>query len=254
MIKENLAKIGLNDKEITIYTVIIESVKITAQKIAQKTGINRTTVYSTLKQLQEKGFITEDQAGASRYFMTTGKTELQEVYRKEVQKIKDKKEVFTELIAEIESLPKSTSYSVPKIRFYDEIHIKDALYNQLPKWIESADTDDQKQWWGFQDVSMPEQFEEWFHHHWEIFPDDFGTRLLTNDKGHEKVISEKITDERRQIKYLPNSQQFTSTQAVLGDYVLFVITSSKPRYMIEIHDKVMAHNMREMFKLLWEKI
>lgn len=246
--------LGLSEKEVRVYVAIVESGKVTAQKISRKTDINRTTVYSILKQLLEKGFIIEDHGGSSRYFMTSGKEQLLEVYRKEVQKVRNKKEIFSELISEIESLPKSTSYSVPKIRFYDEIHLKNALYNQLPKWIESASTEEERQWWGFQDVSLPEKFKEWFDYHWEIFPDNYGNRLFTNDKGFEKELVKKFSTERRQIKYLPHSHQFTSTQAILGDYVLFVVTSSKPNYMIEIHDRVIAHNLREMFKLLWNKI
>jgi hypothetical protein len=47
--------------------------------------------------------------------------------------------------------------------------------------------------------------------------------------------------------------EFTATQAVLGDYVIYAMTDEKPFYMIEIHDRVMAHNFRQVFKLLWEK-
>jgi hypothetical protein len=41
---------------------------------------------------------------------------------------------------------------------------------------------------------------------------------------------------------------------VLGDYVFFCVTSTKPHYCVEIHDAVMAENLREMFKGVWEKI
>lgn len=42
------------------------------------------------------------------------------------------------------------------------------------------------------------------------------------------------------------------TQWVAGDYVINIITSHKPHYLVEIKDAVMAENLREMLKGMWE--
>lgn len=67
-------------------------------------------------------------------------------------------------------------------------------------------------------------------------------------------MHEKLSDDRRTVKYLDDTEhEFTATQAVLGDYVIYVMTSEKPFYMIEINDRVMAHNFRQVFKMMWNK-
>jgi len=40
----------------------------------------------------------------------------------------------------------------------------------------------------------------------------------------------------------------------VGSYVIFIMTKQRPFYLVEIHDSVIAHNSRELFKTIWEKI
>jgi hypothetical protein len=81
-----------------------------------------------------------------------------------------------------------------------------------------------------------------------------GTRLFTNKKLSEVELSKKHTSTRRQIKYWEQAKEFTATHTVIGDYVLFVVTAKRPHYMIETHDAVMAENLRQMFKGMWDEV
>lgn len=253
MLNEYLKQLGFNEKEIAVYLCVVEKGKISAAQVSKLTKINRTTIYSIAKELIKKGLITEDLGGVNRYFIPLPVNELKDLFKKEEEEIKEKKKALESLMQELESLPKSKQYSIPKIRFIDELHLKDFLYKQLPVWIESAKSGD-KNWWGFQDTSFIEAYPEWFKYHWEIFPKDFGTRLITNAKAPEKKFAKEISNEKRQVKYWDKSTDFTATHAVLGDYVLFCITSQRPYYAVEIHDAVMTENIRGMFKGVWDKI
>jgi hypothetical protein len=33
-----------------------------------------------------------------------------------------------------------------------------------------------------------------------------------------------------------------------------IVTGGTPRYLVEIHDAVLAHNMREVFKGIWKTV
>ena len=253
MIEQYLQQLGFGDKEILVYLCIVEHGKLSAAAIARITGINRTTVYSTTKELINKRLIQEDLGGANRYYTALPFEDLRELYKKEESEIASKKAAAEEAILQLQSLPKSKQYSVPKIRFIDERHMKDFLFKQLPVWIESAKKSD-RNWWGFQDASLLEEYADWIEYHWKIFPEDFGTKLLTNKKPSEKQMAKKIADERREVKYWDKTVDFSATNVVLGDYVIFVVTNQHPHYLVETHDAVMAKNLREMFKGLWEKI
>lgn len=254
MLNSYLQQLGFSDKEIAVYLCVLESGKLSAAAVSRITKINRTTVYSVSKELIKKGVIHEDLGGINRYYTALSTDELRNLYKSQEADLEQKKGVIEDVIRELNALPKSKQYSVPKIRFIDELHVNDFLFKQLPVWIESAQKHSDHNWWGFQDASLLESYKDWIEYHWKIFPEDFGTRLITNKKSAEKEMALKIANERRQVKYWDKTIDFTATHAVLGDYVLFMVTNQHPHYLVETHDAVMAQNLREMFKGLWEKI
>lgn len=253
MLHQSLQQLGFSDKQIAVYLCVLENGKLSATGISRLTGINRTTVYSVSKELLEKGLIIEDLGGANRYFSALAPEELKNLYKPQEEELKQKQAIIEQTIKELELLPKSKHYSVPKIRFIDEAQMSGFLYKQLPVWIESAKGKD-KGWWGFQDASFLEAYKEWVMHHWQVFPKDFENHLLTNKKPIEKEVAKALKDERRQVKYWDKAVTFTATHAVMGDYVLFIVTNEHPYYLVETHDAVMAENLRQMFKGIWEKI
>ncbi len=254
MLNEYLQELGFTDKEIAVYLCIQENGKLSAADVSRVSKINRTTVYSVSKELIKKGIIQEDLGGTTTYYTATPPEELRTLYKSQEQELEQKKTAIEQAILELQALPKSKQYSVPKIRFIDEPQLKDFLFKQLPIWIESAKNINEKNWWGFQDASILQEYKDWVEHHWEIFPEDFGTRLITNNKPSEKEIADAVKNKNRQVKYWDKSVDFTATHAVLGDYVLFIVTNQHPHYLVETHDAVMAKNLREMFKGFWEKI
>lgn len=254
MLEQLLKQLAFTDKEIAVYLCILEAGKLSAAAVSRITKINRTTVYSVSKELIKKGVIHEDLGGTNRYYTALPPEELRTLYKAEEKTLAEKKRSIEQLITELASVPKNKHYSVPKIRFIDERHLNDFLHKQLPIWIQSAKGKDQN-WWGFQDTSFIDSHAEWFRYHWSIFPADYGTRLFTNKKESEEKFAAHVSDsERRQVKYWKKSEDFTATHAVLGDYVLFCVTNQHPYYLVEIHDAVMAENLRQMFKGMWEEI
>ena len=254
MLEQVLKDLGFGTKEIAIYLCILEHGKLSAAAVARITKVNRTTVYSVAKELVAKGVIAEDIGGVNRYYTALPVEDLRELYIKEEQALKEKKSAIEAAIAELAAVPKGKHYSVPKIRFIDERHLDEFLHKQMSVWIQSAKGKDQN-WWGFQDKSFIYSHAEWFKYHWEIFPTDYGTRLFTNKKTSEEKFAAHVSDsDRRQVKYWKKSEDFTATHAVLGDYVLFCVTNAHPYYLVEIHDAVMAENLRQMFKGMWEEI
>lgn len=44
---------------------------------------------------------------------------------------------------------------------------------------------------------------------------------------------------------------FTATTWICGDSQIMISTRQHPFYLVEIHDKTMAHNTKEIFRKLW---
>lgn len=251
MVNDILKQLGLNDKQISVYLAVLQQGKVTPANVAAFTRINRTTVYSVAKELIEKGFISEDLGSEHRYLVARPPQELHSLVQKEEREIQKKKQLVDQAIEQLRSFTKETKYAIPKIVFISEEEVENYLYKQTPKWDESIAKYD-KLWWGFQDKTFVKYYEGWIDWYWETGSrPDSELQLLSNESAEE--IKKKKFPSRR-IKFWSKSEDFTATVWILGDYLVMIVTATRPHYLVEIHDTVLAHNMREVFKGIWEEI
>ncbi len=250
MLEKTLNQLGLGSKEIAVYKLILEYGKIAPALLSRLAKINRTTVYSVAKELKDKGLIIEDLGGKTLYYLPSREQELEKLVKVEHEKIEQKEKSIRELQEFIKNTPESKTYSIPKIRFIDEADIEDYLYDAVPKWNKSILATDPT-WWGFQDHTFVEEFKDWIIWYWKNAPKEIDLKLFSNDKDIEKRMEkEKIT--RRKIRFWKGERDFTATQWIIGSYIIMIVTTQKPYYLVEIHDSVLAHNMRTLFKQMWK--
>ena len=252
MLENLLNQLGLGEKEQIVYKLILEYGKIAPALLSRLAKINRTTVYSVANELKAKGLIIEDLGGKTLYYLPARANELQKIIDKEKEKIKTKESSIQELQEFLKTSPQSKTYSVPKIRFIDEEDLEKYLYEATSRWTENQLTNGEKTWWGFQDHTFAEQFEKWIVWFWNNAPESIDLKLFTNKSVVEENMKEKNI-KAREIKFWKGDNDFTGTQWVVGSYIILVVTAQRPYYLVEINDSVMAHNMRELFKNIWEK-
>lgn len=251
MINKLLQQLGFTEKEAEIYLALLRRGKATPASIAKETGVNRATVYSIAKALMKRGVISEDLGGKTLYLVTQPVKDLGHWIKKEKEELKKREELIASAIGELSKITTNTTYSIPKIRFVEEKDIEKHLYEMLPRWAENLSTSDNTIW-GFQDHTFVELYQKWIAHQWSVWPSDVQLKLLTNKSYIENTMRGKY--EQRRIKYWDKAGEFTSTIWVTGDYVTMLSLRERPHYLVEIHDPVMARNMRALFKGLWEKV
>ncbi len=76
--------------------------------------------------------------------------------------------------------------------------------------------------------------------------------MITNSE--DGLMFKGKNEERRQMKVWNKGNAIGVTQAVIGDYVIIANTNQKPHYLVEIHDAVIAENLRQVFKGIWEDL
>jgi predicted transcriptional regulator len=249
--EEALKELGFSDKEIRLYSLILKYKKITPSQLAKVSKINRTTVYAIVKSLIGKGLVAEDAGGKSLRLVPVPPNELKKLVRKEEREFRSREKAITQLAENLSLAQVGAEYSVPKIRFVEDADVGDYLYDNLEKWIASMLKTDPT-WWGFQDHSFAENHKEWIDWSWKHSPPQIQLKLLSNRSQVEERLKGRYA--KRQMKFWDKAQGFTGTIWLLGDYVVMVVTRDKPFYIIEIHDAVMAHNIREVFRNLWEMV
>ena len=250
MLDQILNKLGLSQKEQAIYKLILERDKISATDISLHTDINRTTVYSVVSDLIKKGLIMHDIGGKVAYYLPVRENELERVIKEEKNKIEQKEKVIRDLQEVLKTMPHSNTYSVPKIRFIDEIDMESYLYEAFPRWEKDIMKISDQTIWGYQDHTFAENYEEWIDWAMKRTDKNFKVHLLSNKSEIEVQLGEKEWSDRRIVKPYLNGF-FTVSNWVLGDYVVYIMTKNKPFYIVEIYDSVIAHNTRELFKSIW---
>ncbi len=251
MIESLLEKLGLNKKEIAVFLTVIEQGKITHTAVARITRINRTTVYSVAKELIAKGLIKEDIGGSTSYLTALPPEDLEYIISREEKALELKKRNLRELITELKPLANNAKYNAPKIHFVDERMLEDYLYEQTATWNQSALEHDST-WWGFQDKTFVKHYEAWIDWFWEkAAPQNIQLKVLSNESA-EAIKQKQFA--RRHISAWDNSEEFTATTWIAGDYVINLITSTRPHYLVDMRDPVLAQNLRTVFKKIWNTI
>lgn len=254
MVHDLLIKLGLGDKEITVYLAILQKGGLSATQIAQNTKINRTTVYSVLKELIAKGLLNEDISKTPSLFVPLPPQDLNNLIIAEEQKIRHRKNLIDQLIPELLSISQTTIYSPPKIKFVAEDNIDAHLRSQAPIWAKSVLSYDGV-FWGFQDPTFVENYQSFIDWQWENVAkfNSMKFHFISEKSEIETKMVEKKMD-RRIIRYWDKASHFTASTWAVGDFLVLVMTRERPHYLIEINDKILAHNMRELFKGLWMEI
>ncbi|MES2134803.1 MAG: helix-turn-helix domain-containing protein [Patescibacteria group bacterium] len=254
-IDELLRDFGLSSKEIQVLMAVFQAGKISPAAIAKLTKLKRPTVYVLAKELAKRGFLLEDTTGKTINYLPTQPEYLSEVIEREHSVLAEKERIIKNITESLKSLPRSSTYAVPKIRFVEgEKEVEQFLYRQIPEWFASMEVAHTRTWWGFQDSSFVQsaRYRKWIEWHWKQMPNDFDLRLLSNISDTETAMQGKIS-ERRRIRFWEDAD-FTATQWFMGEYSVMIMTSATPHYLVETKDAVYARNMRALFKHLWQEV
>lgn len=244
-----LKSLGLEGKEAILYQEVLKSGASTPVALGKAAGMKRTTAYSIARSLVEKGFLREDATRRPRVFVAATSEEVLSIVDSERKRLNTKEDSLKRLSAELSKLSAKSSYPVPTVRFVEEDKIDHFLHQQSPIWNESL-ANTEPTWWGFQDHTFVEHYNEWILWYWKQSWKPINLKLLSNRAEVEIEFGKKVGPQR-EIKFWGEATNFHSTTWAIGEYVVMINTRSKPFYLVEIHDKLMAHDHREVFKNLW---
>lgn len=244
-----LQKLGFTEKEATLYTKILESPGITYAELAELAKINRTTCYSVVKQLIEKGLISEDLASSVVKLFAESPEILIDKHRRQEAEVRKKTELATRAANELKKIIPKTLKAQPKITYIEESDIQDFLYKKTPTWNKSAQKTDNVIW-GFESAQFEVDFEDYIRWFWE-HPSSTGlsVRLFTD---HAELRKTGANPENKSFfKYSKNIDYKTNIW-VYGDYTIMQSLEEKPNYLIEINEPLMTQNFRYFFQAMWQ--
>lgn len=250
MDKKLLESLDLNESEVAVYKATLTAGGIAPAALAKAAGVKRTTAYSVARGLVEKGLLTEDATRRPCMFAPATPDQVLSLIHAEKKRVSEREDVLESLANELAKLSAGKSYPVPTVRFIEESKIGDFLKQQAVAWDKNIIASKETTWWGFQDHTFVEHYQDWISWYWEQSPKPIDLRLLSNRAEAEVQFGPKYAP-RRHIKFWGEAANFLSTTWAIGDYLVMINTRTHPFYLVEIHDALMAHDQREVFKNLW---
>ncbi|MFH1127141.1 MAG: helix-turn-helix domain-containing protein [archaeon] len=98
---ENLEKLGLSPNESKIYLALLDIGSSTADKISQKAGIHRRTIYDNIEKLLNKGLISYSIRSSKKYFEAADPNRLKDIISEKKQKIENQEKILKDILPEL---------------------------------------------------------------------------------------------------------------------------------------------------------
>lgn len=232
-------EVGLSENEIKVYLATLEIGVSTTSDIANKSVLARTTTYSILKSLKDKGFISYVITSGVKYFNATPPKEI-------LEKLKDREKRLRDLVPQLEDLQK-TQIRRPKVEFYEGVEgFKTVANNMLQEPVKEYYALIAKNNLNF----LP-------HFHIQY-------RRKRKEKNiHVKMITEKsdITEdmkrndkkELRETRFLNNVMKDSYTSFfVYGDKIAYIMATEREQIGVIVENKGIADFQKKVFEFLWK--
>ncbi len=114
-----LQNVGFDAREAKVYLAALELGPSPVQKIAQRAGIPRATVYLVLDDLQNKGVVTTYEEGKKTYYVAEPPQHIADLVDENASKIKQQQEIIKRLIPELNSRGQFEKGERPMVKYYE---------------------------------------------------------------------------------------------------------------------------------------
>ncbi len=240
MIQEALKKYGLTDKETNVYLALLELGKARVQEIAKRVRLPRSTVYSVLEALEQRGLLTTYDEGKIKIFIAENPKKIMHDMTERMKRLED-------IYPDLKNLFQ-THKTLPHIRYYEG---KDALQDMYWEILNKK---------GLKEYSIIASEEEWqnlgstFVKNFKKKRADAGikTRMILE---HSSVALARKAEEQTafsEVKIIPPGfgWKFSAGCYIFKDRVIF-IAYKKDLVACEIISAEITQLMTMMFEFMW---
>lgn len=239
-------KIGLSDKERSIYLNGLTSGPLSASILARKTGITRPNTYDTLKRLINKGLAFKTQKFKMDYFVMKDPKEIREYLEDQKKDLEKREEEFKSLLPELQSIYNPIGI-IPKIKLYEGLQGMKEVYRESlkcknkemlqivdpAKAIEAMGVD-------FMSNYVKNRAEK------KIRSKALHTKTPLYIKGYYTGTSKKLL---REVRYPP--KPIFTQMIIIYDNKVAVMSTEKERVGFIIESEEYSQTMRSFFNMIW---
>ncbi|KKT41143.1 hypothetical protein A2W54_03885 [Candidatus Giovannonibacteria bacterium RIFCSPHIGHO2_02_43_13] len=248
---DELKKIGLSENEAEVYIALLELGSATAQEIAAKSGIKRTTIYVQIEALLKIGLVSSFEKEMSKgkvpktYFRAEDPENLKRVVEKEKSTTQEKEDSLKKTLPDLERLFLSSGER-PRVRFFEGVEGLNAMQDEFLKTKDNL----------VETISSLDDVLRIFPQHPEKntprrIKRHIASKLIyTSSRG--PFLEKENKEMLRETRYFPPDKfHFSCDIAIYGNIVAISSLRGEP-FGIIIESEQIANSMRSMFYLAWK--
>jgi sugar-specific transcriptional regulator TrmB len=239
---ELLKDFGLHENEASVYLASLSLGATTILKLANKSGVNRTTVYEIVEALERKGLMKKEIKGLKTLFSPEHPTRLENT-------LEAKRSALNRLLPELESKYhlKGTGST---IKYYEGLTAIKNVYDELAKELKSSDfyyvVSNTAEWQAIDDSYFMKNHVELFSHK----KVDRRVLFVDSPEAQKRKLTERNFNE--QVKILPGNANI-HVDLCITPYKLLIFQLHQPLVALVIENETMIETQKIMFEMLWDK-
>jgi len=233
-------KLGLSEKEASVYMALVELGPSTVSDISRKTSLHRPTIYQLLPNLIERELVSRSTRGKKKIFVAESPERLKKI----AESITEEVSTF---IPHLKSIYSSREKK-PLVKFLEGkkgvTSVTEDILESLPRG---------SVFYRYSAIKTAEQTDKYL-------PKDY--RKRRDNKGLERLVitNEKIAKGKkprleREIKILPSEEglfDYDVTEIIYGDKIAFLDYNSETALLVE--NKKIAEFQKALFKSLYKRL
>ncbi|MEK7459677.1 MAG: helix-turn-helix domain-containing protein [Patescibacteria group bacterium] len=249
MINQKLADIGLREDEIATFLFLLQNPGQSAGIIAKKTGLSRPSLYGYLKNLQEKGLVTQSTKNKIKIFSPAPLEKIDLILNEKIREIVKTKDAFHQVFADIEKGTKLASQ--PRLQMFEG---KEEMQHLARELLLYRNTETKSSW---PIKLMIESLGEQFFKEFNI------ERIKRNIYVKALWPEKKVVDMNRypfmgvgehflrEIRIAPKEMDFATGYWIFENKVAFV-SSKKENFGFLIESQEFTDMMTSQFDTIWK--
>ncbi|NQT50198.1 winged helix-turn-helix transcriptional regulator [Candidatus Kuenenbacteria bacterium] len=240
---QELLAIGLTDKEAEVFVSALQLGYASVHEIAQKSGINRTTTYTHVKNLIARGLINVVEKNGKVFYVAEKPEKLKYIYEQQEKEIQRRRQTLDKIMPELESIY-NLAKNRPSVRYYSYTDKNDLDY--VRREIQNQRSSE------VYNIFNHDLFSEHINrNHIQAILDSvqkFRILYISKNKILDRKVHPFIGHEKLKLKFLPEAKFNFLSEVLISDCNVYIAGNGS--WMV-ISDKLFSQTLTLLFHALW---
>ncbi len=240
-----MQKIGLTEKEASVYLAALRLGKSPVQIIAKEAMVNRGTAYNIIESLTKKGLISSYQEGKKQYFFAESPDQLELLFKQQLEEIEFNRNRLKELLPELKQMDNKEK-DKPVVRYFEG---KNGIRAMVEDMFDVKKGTEVVMFYSFDKIA--EVFSEKERMDWAKKRTDREIRVRALYNKNDRIERKAVNGESILID---KNMAFFKSDIAIYENRIRMASLDKKMFGIVVEGKDLADSFRALFNLAWNNI